>query len=553
MAGRLDFDVVIVGAGPCGVTTANLLGQYGVRTLVIDQSPTILNIPRAIGVCNEGSRVLERAGLANYTRSALKDIHCVNVNKPDGSLLMKLNSSVLNGYLSQRTFYQPELEQYLRDALNKYHHVVLRTATECLQFDDYGDHVSVRIHEQGAAPEQLNCRYLLACDGARSPIRKQLGVEFVGSTYSEDWVVVDVAKDPAPSNEIDVFANTDRPGLTLPAPGGKRRWEFVIKKGECNEVMSSYEKIAELLSPWGNVEDMQLERRAVYTFNARVADQFKVGNVFLMGDAAHVTPPFAGQGMMAGLRDAYNLAWKLAFVIQGRMDHRVLNSYESERKPQVKQIVNTAKMLGGVILPQGIASGLLRDLALKRMAGGKKEKRAEGRRIAKIANHINGSRFPMLIKRIFKKNGHKLGIEFPQNQVINNQRQTVLIDDELSNDFYIMGYGVNPAEWLSSENLRQWRQLGGKFCSIQHDFDQFKVSPSQSPTGYQILFDFQRKYSGLFAGGKLAIVVRPDRMMVVVAEKAHINGELGCYLTGILPQSSADKSRVVSRGSGLVY
>lgn len=358
MSKTLDYEVVIVGAGPVGVVAANLLGQQGIRTLIIDREADIVNIPRAVGVCDEGSRILQSIGLLQQMESNWMPMDYVRFNDEQGNCRFSVDTSrLLNGYQMVRTMHQPELEAELRQGLKRFAQVDFRTETECLQFTDLGDGVQCRLRGP-AGDYEIHCRYLVGCDGGKSTVRKSLGVEFSGATYAQDWLVIDIANDPCEQRDHAEFFNLDgRAGVTMPTPNGYRRWEFIMFPGETPEQVCAPGFLRRMLSPWGDYESMEVVRKTVYTFNARVAKRFQRGNVFLMGDAAHLTPPFAGQGLMAGFRDAQNLCWKLAQCLRYGTDDSLLQSYHQERYPQAKSIVNTARMLGLLIIPRGPVGG----------------------------------------------------------------------------------------------------------------------------------------------------------------------------------------------------
>ena len=197
----------------------------------------------------------------------------------------------------------------------------------------------------------VSTRYLIGADGASSRVRELLGLGFQGSTYIEDWLIIDASKTAKPMDHIEFICDPKRPTPHMPAPDGRERWEFMLQPGETREQMLQPEKIRELLTPWAKADEVSIERSAVYRFHARVVSKFQKGRAFLIGDAAHITPPFVGQGLCAGLRDAANLGWKLAWVIQGRAAPQILDTYDMERRQHAADMIGLATLMGKLIMP----------------------------------------------------------------------------------------------------------------------------------------------------------------------------------------------------------
>jgi 3-(3-hydroxy-phenyl)propionate hydroxylase len=236
-------------------------------------------------------------------------------------------------------------------------------------FEQSSDSVQATVCARDAQTQSLHARYMVACDGGRSPVRKMLGIAMQGATFEEPWLVVDLKTTRNRCFHTEVFCDPARPCITLPGPGGIRRYEFKLYPGEASGAAVQDDFVRGLLAAFGPDRDQALRRVRVYTFHARIAERWQDGRVFLAGDAAHLTPPFAGQGMNSGLRDAHNLAWKLAEAL--RMDHpdELLASYETERKPHAWSLIRLALRMGRVMMPasslQGIGTrALFRLLAL---------------------------------------------------------------------------------------------------------------------------------------------------------------------------------------------
>ncbi len=526
MSMKPTYDVVIVGAGPVGANAANLLGKYGVSTLILDREDDILQIPRAIGICEEGSRVLDAAGILEGFKPHTREIDKIRFDKEFGNTMFHTDvSQKINGYSEQSTFYQPHLEQHLRDGLKQYPHVDLSTSTECLQFLDKGTCVELRLRKNGKIIF-VNCRYVLASDGASSLFRQMLGLSYKGRTYGQSWLIFDAQNDPMPGNVVVPIGDPKRPGITLPAPNGRRRWEFVVKADDDKEALFENEAIRELLSPWGDVDDMQIERKTIYTFHARIANQFRKGNVFLLGDAAHITPPFAGQGLMAGFRDGYNIAWKLRDVLSGKIGTHVLDSYETDRKPQVKQIIHFADFIGSMLLPQKRWAVALRGFMVKltRLLG--LHSPTKPLKMRKLSNHINGPIF----RHKFISNFKGTGFELPQYEVSDQSGKTCLLDKLLEDRFCLLGFDQNPSDQLREQTQQSWRDLGGIFLEVNSS--KAKGNASQE-SGCLCVSETHNRYAKFFGKGRKIKLIRPDKMIVRNCHSSQLDKVVSDYISKI--------------------
>jgi len=515
------YDVAIVGAGPCGVTVANLLGKYGVKTLLIDREDDIVAIPRAVGICEEGSRVLQAAGVMMSVKPETRAIEKVVFADKNQQHVFHGDLDVTkNGYPLLSTFHQPDIERVIRKGLERFDHVELHMGTQLLSFEDAADEVTLKLH-QGENNLTTKCRFLLACDGAKSSIRKTLNIGFGGNTYPQDWLILDVENNPIPGNNVIFTINPDRPSVTIPGPNKKRRWEFVIKKDDCTETIFEEENLHKLLEPWGDSTTMDIARKAIYTFHARVAERYRRGNVFLMGDAAHITPPFAGQGMMAGLRDTYNIAWKLAAVINGQLSEQVLDSYDKERIPQSQQVIGFAQRMGDIILPQKSSTAIIRDLLIKLLGFLGLHSETRGIPLNKIPNHINGS----LVRNFFVSRFSKTGIEFPQHELEGINGEVALSDHWMGDSFHLLGWNQDAEKWLDTRTLDRWQSLSPHRSIITGE-----LSPSADK---RTLLDRHGHYRELFGQGNRVVVMRPDKMMVINCKPLELNTRLNRYLDDI--------------------
>ena len=351
-----DYDVVVIGLGPTGGTLANLLAQCGVSVCVIEREAAIYNLPRAVHFDDEIMRVFQTVGIADALRKHLIVNRGARFVDPGGQVLLdwpRPKTITENGWNSSYRFHQPDLERHLRRAMVKSGKIDITQNAKVTAISDHGDHVETffQIGDTGES-KSVRCKYLIGCDGARSVTRSAMNVVMDNLGFEQSWVVIDVIlsapKDDLPDRTIQ-YCNPDRPATYCRNVGSRRRWEFAIRPDEDPEALTTDDAIWAYLKPWLGPDDAVLERKAVYSFKSALAQDWRKGRLFLAGDAAHLMPPFMGQGMCAGIRDASNLAWKLAHCIHHGHDDEVLNSYQSERQSNVSEYIQTTSRMGEFI------------------------------------------------------------------------------------------------------------------------------------------------------------------------------------------------------------
>ncbi len=345
-----NSDVLIVGGGPVGVVTALLLARRGFAVRVLEREPEVYSLPRAIVMDDEIQRVLQGAGLIDGLRAITTPLQGAEFVKPGGERIMgieiPLDADFALGHHPTVTYYQPELEAFLRDAAVRAG-VDLRLGVEVIGVEHHADGVVAH-----TVDGSHSARWLVAADGASSPIRKQLGIAFVDQGFDQDWLVLDVRLRravPSLSRFVQQICDPARPTTYVVGHGDYRRWEFQLQAGETRDEVVTDERVWELLEPWLSADDAELVRAVVYRFHATVADAMRSGRVFLAGDAAHQMPPFLGQGLCSGVRDAANLAWKLRLVDDGDADDALLDTYSAERLPHAAGVVAHAVDTGRLI------------------------------------------------------------------------------------------------------------------------------------------------------------------------------------------------------------
>lgn len=358
--------VVVVGAGPTGLTAANLLAAYGVEVLVLDREPGPMNLPRAIVLDDEGARTLQVFGLhESYVARTETAIGSKYYDDQGNCFAETGRGFEAYGFPKRQYIYQPELERALRDRLAEQAPGALRFAANVTAVKSDPEGAVASVTDASGRVHRIEADWLLACDGGRSSIRENLGIAMSGNTYAEDWIVLDLLDDPDGSHFSKFFCSSSRPTVSVPAPGRGRRYEFMLLPGETREQVLENAFLADLLRPYRSLREEDILRKTVYTFHARMADRFRAGRILLLGDAAHLTPPFAGQGMNAGLRDAHNVAWKLAANLLGAASADILDSYEAERRKPAWDMIQVAVTMGKFVMPSGAEQLQFRDMLLK--------------------------------------------------------------------------------------------------------------------------------------------------------------------------------------------
>lgn len=350
----MDDDFLIVGAGPVGLLAAILLGREGRRVTVVERWPARYPMPRACTIDHEALRILQAAGVmdehADLFEASRGERGGYQIRNGDGVLLRAINWNRPgeSGWANTNGFYQPDLEKVLETMALAIPSVTIRRGVAAVSVEQDDSNVTLT----AADGEQMRASWLIAADGANSVIRESLGIESVDSGFEADWLVVDYK--PKVDRDWEAFVtqycDPEQPATAVRSGPGRRRFEFMRRTDVTAEELGRADTAWRLMEPWGvTPANTELERHAVYTFRGRWTTQWRKGRVFLAGDAAHLMPPFLGQGLCAGLRDARALTWRLSMVADGLADESILDTYGSERGMHVREIIDEAVELGKVI------------------------------------------------------------------------------------------------------------------------------------------------------------------------------------------------------------
>ena len=468
------FDVAIIGYGPTGATLANLLAICGVRVLVLEREAAVYHLPRAVHFDDETMRVFQTVGIADALQQKVRINPGMRFVDDDGNMLMdwpRPQELGAQGWHASYRLHQPDLENLLRQALATQSSATIKTEAEVVQLHDLNDHVHLTYRDRTSGElKSATASYVVGCDGARSVVRQAMNSAMEDLGFRQRWLVIDVLlkhEMPELGDHTIQFCNPDRPMTYCRSPRDRRRWEVQVQDHETDEEICDPGRVWQLLYRWIRPEDAELERSAVYTFHSDIADSWRKNRLLIAGDAAHLTPPFMGQGMCAGIRDAANLAWKLGLCVQGQADPSLLDSYEAERSPHVREYITTAIRLGGLI------NALDRDSALA-MA----KENAEGRAtMASIAPILGQDTSPLFSA---PDSPHR-GKLFPQPTLSDGRR----MDD-------VTGY----------HPLLICRH------SIPEDISLTVVSAEEEPSLVRCLDDLKTN----------AVLVRPDRYILATAD-----------------------------------
>ncbi|MGV0912320.1 bifunctional 3-(3-hydroxy-phenyl)propionate/3-hydroxycinnamic acid hydroxylase [Martelella sp. FOR1707] len=514
--------VLIAGAGPVGLTLANFLGGYGVETIVIEALPELIEYPRAIGIDDEAMRTMQGIGLADRIEPHTTPLHWMRFLTAKGRCWASLEPKTDEfGWSRRNAFIQPQADRILYEGLSRYSHVKVLFSTEFKSLKQDADGVVATV-EGPDGPFTIEADYLVGADGGRSPVRSALGLAFEGKTAANKWMVVDVENDPVGTPNIYLVCDPKRPYVSAALPHGVRRFEFMVMKDEDDAHFERPDVMRSLLAKvLEKPEEAKLIRRRIYNHNARLANRFRVGRVVLAGDAAHIMPVWQGQGYNSGIRDAANLGWKLAMVVNGRLGPDLLDTYESERRSHAKAMIDLSVMVGKVFNPPYAFLGTVRDgvtwflnlfPAVKRYF--------VEMRFKPMPRFTEGALVPSRIK----SKESPVGRLFIQPRVRTTTGEVRRMDDLIGPNFAILSWGNNPLQYMDADQIAMWQALGAVFICVKPDV-QLGVRPDEAlgfgtdaMNGVIEIGDQQGRLKEWFGNWPESVVfLRPDRVVAATA------------------------------------
>jgi len=491
------YDIVQIGYGPVSQVLALMLARQGHRVAVVERWSEPYILPRAVCVDHEAARILNAIGLGESLARVSRPAPLYQWFNADWEELLSIDWSAgsVSGGPEVNFVHQPSLEVEFRAEVRKQPTVALHLGWELVGFADRGDHVEVEVQEfQGSnRARTLRTRYLVGADGANSLVRETLGIKREDRGFEADWLVVDMKLNPGVVLDIPAcgqYCNPERP--TTIVPGGVqdgricRRWEFMRLPSETREDLEGKANVWKLLAPWVTPDQAEMVRHTIYTFRSLVAETWRRGRVLLAGDAAHVMPPFMGQGMCAGIRDAWNLSWKLDAVLRGQAGDELLDSYTAERKPHVTAVIDGAIYLGRIICVPDPVEAAERDRAFKT---GTAEPLPPFPHLSAglLAKGPDGAPAPMA------------GLLSPHG-VVRWRTHEGRWDDVVGLGFCVVARNAEPTDLLRPDQLRALDAIGAHVVSL-----------TSGRGGDRRVVDVEGKYSAfLKAHGAVGMIVRPD-------------------------------------------
>ncbi|WP_174509966.1 bifunctional 3-(3-hydroxy-phenyl)propionate/3-hydroxycinnamic acid hydroxylase [Klebsiella oxytoca] len=515
--------VVIAGAGPVGLMMANYLGQMGVSVLVVEKLDKLIDYPRAIGIDDESLRAMQGIGLVENVLPHTTPWHAMRFLTPKGRCFADIQPMTDEfGWPRRNAFIQPQVDAVMYEGLQRFPHVRCLFSREVEAFSQSAQAVTLNLKGPEGERETVQADWLVACDGGGSLIRRSLNIPFEGKTAPNQWIVIDIANDPLATPHVYLCCDPVRPYVSAALPHGVRRFEFMVMPGETEAQLSEPQNMRNLLSKvLPDPDNVELIRQRVYTHNARIAERFRVDRILLAGDAAHIMPVWQGQGYNSGMRDAFNLAWKLALVVNGKAGSGLLDSYQQERRDHAKAMIDLSVTAGNVLAPPKRWHGTLRD------------------GITWLLNYVPP------VKRYFLEMRFKpmpqyrdgalltegasqtspVGKMFIQPKVTLEDGTVTLLDEVLGARFSIIAWGCNPQWGLNREQIAQWNAVGVRFIQVVPEVQIHRQQDNFA--GVLRVGDTQNRLKSWFAEYDTAIaVVRPDRFVATVAIPQTLGGKL---------------------------
>ena len=410
------YDVAIVGFGPTGGTLANLLALQGFSILIIEKEKSFYPLPRAVHFDDEIMRVFQTIGITDkFLKHTIINKGTKFVNSKNQVVLdwPRPRSITENGWYPSYRFHQPDLERKLRRRLKDFKKVSIMQNTKVNSLKEEKNLVKICIENiNNNKISEIRAKYIIGCDGARSTIRKQIKAKFQNLGFTQKWAVVDLIlkknKKELPDRTIQ-YSNSKRPATYCRNVGKRRRWEFAINNNESEKKVLSNSYIWNFLKPWLKPSEALMERKTIYTFQSAISKKWKKGRVFLAGDAAHLMPPFMGQGMCAGVRDASNLAWKIAYCLKNNHSEKLLNTYQSERYSNVIEYIKTTVKMGEFVNAVG-TSNITGEVSST--PNGQKSMKSIKPKLGKGLGKINDKNRGKIFPQFKLKNGKSLDNKF---------------------------------------------------------------------------------------------------------------------------------------------
>lgn len=503
-----EVDVLVVGAGPVGLTLANILGLQDIHTLVAEERASLIDYPRGVGLDDEALRTFQSIGLVDEILPHTVPNQILRFFDAKRRVLAEIAPPDARfGWPKRNGFVQPLVDAELLRGLDRFDHVEVWWNRPVMSCAETGDAVTVECGGEGGV-SRVRADYVIGCDGGRSVIRRTMGVSFEGTTSPTRWLVVDIANDPLGHPNSEVGADPERPYASISIAHGIRRFEFMIHADESDEQAEDPAFLTRMLARVVPYPDrVEVIRRRVYTHHSRITGAFRSGRLLLAGDAAHLMPVWQGQGYNSGIRDAANLGWKLAAVVTGQARDSLLDTYDMERRKHARAMIDLSTMVGKVISPtdRRVAAG--RDLIVRAASIVPTLKRyVLEMRFKPMPSYERGA-----VVHLGPRNPRSpVGTLFVQPRVNTRTRRNVLLDDVLGAWFAVLCWNNNPRKILGEPAFATWQALGARFVAARPQV-QLRWTGHDDPD-VVVVGDHTGDLKSWFdAHGESVVFLRPDR------------------------------------------
>ncbi len=516
-----DSEVIIIGAGPVGLTVANILGGAGLSVVVLEQLDKLIDYPRGVGLDDESLRVFQAIGLADDVAKHITPFHWVRIYNAKRKLIAKVEPEHMPfGWSKRNAFHQPLADKALFDGLTRYPNVEVLFSHTVEHITSNEQSVTVSGTTSAGQRFQVTSKYLVGSDGGRSVTRKHVNADFEGNTRPEPFLVVDIAEDPIGRPNLEFVCDNRLPYVSIALPHGVRRFEFSVPKDQVQEGFDISDELVKQnlnkIKPGMSIKNVI--RRRVYYHSARLASKFREGRVLLAGDAAHLMPVWQGQGYNSGIRDAMNLAWKLILVLKGVSNDALLDTYHQERWQNSKDMIAVSVLMGKVFNPGPKILCLMRDWAFGILEFFPKAKRyvttMSWKPIPKFSKGV-------IVEAPDEKTDNPVGSLFIQPMVIDGNGRRCRLDDCLGLNLSIISWCYNPDYFIEPRADEILKKLGVKRfvilpqCQSDH--------ATENLGSFQIIYDEGnlKKWFDLRKGS--VVILRPDKVVAAICEASDIS------------------------------
>jgi 3-(3-hydroxy-phenyl)propionate hydroxylase len=503
-----DYEVIVVGFGPTGVSAANFLGAYGLKTLVLERTPDVYGRARAVTVDDFTLRLMQQVGLDEVVKREMdpKVAFSFRTLRNNREFFRRHQTFSEYGQPPICMIYQPAMERALREGVDRYReNVEVKLECEVVEVTNGCDSAQVTFRNATGSLETATAQYVLACDGGSSDVRRSIGIPMVGEPGGETWVVIDakVTKWWPGRESVKSWYQPDFPAIDIPLALGHHRWEFPLPEGETRESLTANEGWWPLMERLGVTrENVTVTGHAYYQHNEMAAESWSCGRIFLLGDAAHMMAPWAGQGMQSGIRDAQNLSWKLNAVLRYKQPDGLLDTYQIEREPHVKAMTKLAHEMGEARTDPSEIRHKARVtkffIAGRLPVVGRNMREWRGKPPARVSGGF-------LTGPIGRKS--PIGLMIPQPRVARANGLRLPLDDALGPWFAIIGLNTDPRHRMTKKQQVDWEQIGARFVTI-YSSEKAEVQHEDD------LVDYTNQLADWMTRRSVDVIaVRPDRFI----------------------------------------